>query len=149
MLKQQINDDLKAAMLAGDKSRVAILRDIKSAILLREVADNKRDEGLDEDTITAVLKKEAKSRKESIEIYQNANETERAELELYQLGVIQHYLPEEMTEEAVSQLVETILSEMGDVSVKDLGRIIGVAKQRADNVDGGLLAKIVKSRINP
>jgi uncharacterized protein YqeY len=148
MLKQRINDDLKVAMLAGDKALVAIIRDIKSAILSREVADNKRDEGLDDVTIVAVLKKEQKSRKESFEIYQNAGETERADLEAYQLKVIEEYLPEEMSEAAVQELVDTVLAESNsEISIRDMGRIIGTVKQRADNIDGSLLARIVKEKI--
>lgn len=148
MLKQQLSDDLKAAMLAGDKPLVGILRDLKSAILSKEVAENKRDQGLEDNEIVAVLKKEQKSRKESLDVYQKAGEQERANIEKYQLEVIEKYLPEEMSEEDVKKLVDEAVSSLeGDISMKDMGRIIGVVKAKADNIDGALLAQIVKDRI--
>ena len=64
MLQQQITDDLKSAMLAGDKQLVGVLRDLKSAVLMKEVAENKRDVGLEDAEVVAVFKKEQKSRKE-------------------------------------------------------------------------------------
>ena len=148
MLKQQITEDLKAAMLAGDKTLVNILRDMKSAILLKEVADNKRDVGLDDSEIVTVLKKEQKSRKESLDVYEKAGEEERAGIEKYQLEVIQKYLPEEMSEADAVKLVDEVISAIdGELSMKDMGRIIGSVKSKADNIDGAMLAKIVKDRI--
>ena len=149
MLKDILNKDLKAAMLAGDKRMSAFLRDLKSAILAKEVADGKRDTGLTDAESIAVLKKEQKSRKESMDVYTKAGATERAEEEKYQLDIIQGYLPEELSEEKTRELVDQIISDMeGDPTMKDMGRIIGQAKQQSDNVDAGLLAKIVKEKIS-
>jgi len=149
VLKDILNKDLKAAMLAGDKRMSAFLRDLKSAILAKEVADGKRDTGLTDAESIAVLKKEQKSRKESMDVYTKAGATERAEEEKYQLDIIQGYLPEELSEEKTRELVDQIISDMeGDPTMKDMGRIIGQAKQQSDNVDAGLLAKIVKEKIS-
>jgi uncharacterized protein YqeY len=146
-VKDRLQADLKVAMLAGDKRLSALLRDIKSAILNKEVAENKREEGLDDATILTVLKKEQKSRRESIEVYEKAGATERADEEKYQLEVIERYLPEEMSETAVRELVDSVIAAAGEVTIKDMGRVIGAAKQRADNVDGGLLARIIKEKL--
>ena len=149
MLKDTLTKDLKAAMLAGDKRMSAFLRDLKSAILAKEVAEGKREEGLTDVESIAVLKKEQKSRKESMDVYTKAGATERADEEKYQLDIIQSYLPEELSEEKTRELVDQIISDMeGDPTMKDMGRIIGQAKQQSDNVDAGLLAKIVKEKIS-
>ena len=149
MLKDILNKDLKAAMLAGDKRMSAFLRDLKSAILAKEVADGKRDTGLTDAESIAVLKKEQKSRKESMDVYTKAGATERADEEKYQLDIIQNYLPEELSEEKTRALVDQIVSGIdGDLTMKDMGRIIGQAKQQSDNVDAALLAKIVKEKIS-
>jgi uncharacterized protein YqeY len=149
VLKDTLTKDLKAAMLAGDKRMSAFLRDLKSAILAKEVAEGKRESGLSDSESIAVLKKEQKSRKESMDVYTKAGATERAEEEKYQLDIIQGYLPEELSEEKTRELVDQIISDMeGDPTMKDMGRIIGQAKQQSDNVDAGLLAKIVKEKIS-
>lgn len=148
MLKQQITDDLKSAMLAGDKQLVGVLRDLKSAVLMKEVAENKRDVGLEDAEVVAVFKKEQKSRKESLDVYEKAGEQERADIERYQLEIIEKYLPEEMSEEDVKKLVEDVIADIdGELSMKDMGRVIGAVKAKAENIDGGMLAKIVKDRI--
>lgn len=149
-LKSRINDDLKTAMLAQDKRLVSILRSLKSAVLYKEVADSKRDEGLSEEEMVLVLKKEKKSRQDALAMYQSANETERADEEQYQISVIENYLPEEMSEADIEQLVSTIMGEQGvdTPTPKDMGRIIGVVKAQAPNADGALVAKVVKRAID-
>lgn len=149
-LKSRINDDLKTAMLAQDKRLVSILRSLKSAVLYKEVADSKRDEGLSEEEMVLVLKKEKKSRQDALAMYQSANETERADEEQYQIGVIENYLPEEMLETDIERLVSTIMSEQGidNPTPKDMGRIIGAVKGQAPNADGALVAKVVKRTID-
>ncbi len=149
MVKADIEKDLKVAMLAGDKRLVEVLRGLKSAILYKEVADGKRDEGLDEPTILAVLKKEQKSRRDAIAIYEQAGEQARADEEAYQIDVISKYLPEEMSEAAVAEIVSKIISNLGleKVEAKDMGRIIGEVKRAAPNADGALIAQVIKSNI--
>ena len=149
MLKSKLDEDLKAAMLDGDKRLVSILRGMKSAILYKEVADGRREEGLADDDVITVLKKEQKSRKEAKDMYSGAGETERADEEQYQLEVIQGYLPEEMSEEDVIKLVDDVISQIdGEISMKDMGRVIGSVKSKASNADGALIAKIVKEKIS-
>ncbi|MCA9323721.1 GatB/YqeY domain-containing protein [Candidatus Saccharibacteria bacterium] len=150
MVKADIDKDLKAAMLAGDKPLVEVLRSLKSAILYKEVADGKRDEGLEEDAIIAVLKKERKSRGDAIAIYEQAGEQERADKEKYQVEVIEKYLPEEMSAEAIESIVQQVVVELGltEATPKDMGRIIGEVKKKAATADGSLIAQVVKNSIN-
>ncbi len=150
MLKATIDKDLKAAMLSGDKRLVEVLRGLKSAILYKEVADGKRDSGLSGEEIVAVFKKEQKSRRDAIALYEQANETVRADEEKYQLEVISGYMPEELSEEAIVHLVDEVLKDLGieKAEPKDMGRIIGAIKARASNADGALVAKVVKEQVN-
>jgi uncharacterized protein YqeY len=149
MLKSDIDKDLKEAMLSGDKRLVEMLRTLKSAILYKEVADGNREEGLSDEEIVAVLKKEKKSRNDAIALYQQAGETQRASEEQYQIDVITKYLPEEMSEEAIGSVVAQALSQLSIESPeqKDMGMIIGAVKKLAPSADGALIAKVVKESI--
>lgn len=150
MLKDTINQDLKAAMLSGDKRLVEVLRGLKSAILYKEVADNKRDMGLDDQEIVAVFKKEQKSRRDAIEIYEQAGDEGRASEEKYQIEVIAKYMPEEVSEETISVLVKDSLKELAieNPTPQDMGRVIGAVKAKSPNADGALIAKVVKDRVS-
>lgn len=150
MLKAEVDKDLKAAMLGGDKRLVEVLRGLKSAILYKEVADSKREQGLSDAEIVSVFKKEQKSRRDAIAIYEQASETARAEEEQYQIDVIAKYVPEEMSEEKVIEVVLEVIKKLGIVEPKpqDMGRIIAAVKQSAPSADGAVIAKAVKQNIN-
>ncbi len=150
MLKATIDTDLKAAMLSGDKQLVEALRGIKSALLYKEVAEGKRDSGLTDQESAGVLKKEAKARKDAMALYEQAGETERYELEAFQLKVIESYLPEEMSETDVIACIDTVIADLGgkdQLSVKDMGKVIGAVKASAPNADGALVARLVKEML--
>src|SRR6185436_15726373 len=98
-LKQQIDADIKQAMLGGDKVLTTTLRGLKSAILYVEVAKNKREEGLTDDEITEVLSKEAKKRQESADLYVQGGNQVKADEELVEKIVIEKYLPAQISED--------------------------------------------------
>lgn len=150
MSKSDIERDLKKAMLARDKSLVSILRSLKSAILYREVADGVRDQGIDELSLLAVLKKEKKSRMDALKMYQDAGEVPRAEEEAYQISIIEQYLPVQMSEEDTLSMVKEVIGDLKieDISMKDMGQVMSAVKNKASNVDGGTLSKIVKDIIS-
>jgi uncharacterized protein YqeY len=148
MLKARIDSDLKDAMLSGDKPLVEVLRGVKSAFLYKEVAEGSRDTGLTEDAYVAVLKKEAKARKDAMSLYEQAGETARYDHEAYQLKIIESYLPEEMSEDQIKSLVAEVLQAIGgEVTMRDMGRVIAEVKSRAPNTDGAKIAAIVKSML--
>ncbi|HMT19002.1 MAG TPA: GatB/YqeY domain-containing protein [Candidatus Saccharibacteria bacterium] len=149
MLKATIDSDLKAAMLSGNKQLVEALRGIKSAVLYKEVADGKRESGLSDPEIVGVLKKEAKARKDAIALYDQAQETERSAYEKFQLDIIESYLPEEMSEAEIKEHVDKVIQTLGlsEVTIKDMGKIIGEVKASAPTADGGLVAKVVKQLV--
>lgn len=146
--KQQIEADIKTAMLAGDKTLVTTLRGLKSAIMYGEVAAGSRDTGLPEAEVTALLRKEAKKRQESADLYLSANDTVRGQAELNEKEIIEKYLPAQMTEEAVQQLVDQEAAKLGDIGPQQMGQLIGVVKQASNGLaDGALIARLVKERL--
>lgn len=148
MIKQQLQDDLKAAMLAGDAARTETLRGLKSAILYAEVASGKRDEGLSDAEIEALFAKEAKKRQESADLYIQGGSQERAQKELAEKAVIETYLPEQLSEEQVAATVDAVISAQGAQGAQAMGAVIGAVKQQLGNTaDGSVIAKLVKERL--
>lgn len=149
MLKDKLQDDLKQAMLARDTETVDVLKGLKSAILYEEVAKNKRDEGLNDDEILAVFKKESKKRQDSVDMYIKGGSQEKAEKEQQEKAIIDSYLPEQLSEEEAIKVIETALADLGisDPEKKDMGRIIGAVKATGAEIDGSTLAKLVSQRI--
>ena len=149
MLKQQIDQDIKTALLSGDQDTANVLRGLKSAILYSEVSLNLRDEGLDDASIIKVLSKESKKRGESAELYLKGCNQERADAELKERAIIDNYLPEQISEEDIAKLVYKTIESMGNVGLTDMGKVIGKVKQEAGpNADGSKIAKIVKNKLS-
>jgi uncharacterized protein YqeY len=147
-VKEQIDQDLKTAMLAGDKTLVMTLRGLKSAILYVEVAAGKRDAGLTDAEVTEVLRKEAKKRQESADLYTRGGNQEKADSELVELKAIQAYLPQQMSDDQLAVLVDQAMQESQDISPQAMGKIIGRVKELSEgNADGGRIAQAVKQRL--
>jgi|AntRauTorcE11897_2_1112592.scaffolds.fasta_scaffold18686_2 uncharacterized protein YqeY len=147
-LKAQIEADLKQAMLSGDKQKALTLRGVKSTILYAEVAEGKRDEGLPEDALTALLAKEAKKRQESIDLYEQGGNQERADAERQEQAIIEAYLPEKITPEALRSVVEEVTGSFDNPSPRDMGSIIAQVKQKVGpSADGAVIAAMVKEHI--
>ncbi len=147
-LKQQIDEDLKAAMLAGDKTKTTLLRGLKSAILYAEVAKGTREQGLADDQIVEVLAKEAKKRVESAELYAQGGNKDRQQTELDEKKVIDKYLPEQLTEAEVKDLIDEAEKTLGKVGAQTIGPTIAWVKQKsAGQADGAEIARLVKERL--
>ena len=139
-IKNQIDKDLKQAMLAGDKTLVTTLRGVKSAILYAEVSDNARDSGLTDDKIITILQKEAKKRQESADLYGKGGNLEKQEAELAEKEIINQYLPEQLSEAEIVKLVDESINKVGNDQQK-MGQIIGMVKSESGgNADGALVA---------
>jgi len=148
-IKEQIEADLKAAMLGGEKVLTTTLRGLKSAILNVEIAENKRDTGLSDEEVTGILGKEAKKRQESADMYTAGGSADKAAAESLEKEVIEKYLPKQMDDEALKNLVETAVTETGATSMQDMGKVIGLVKTRAGAAaDGGRIAQMVKQRLS-
>lgn len=148
MIKEAIEKDIKTAMLAGDKVLVTTLRGLKSAILYAEVATGDRDKGLPEATVIDLLAKEAKKRQESADLYTQGNNSEKAAAELTEKAVIQHYLPAQLDDTALREIIDTVIAEQGATGQQAMGQVIASVKQKtAGTADGGRIAALVKSRL--
>lgn len=147
-LKQKIEDDIKAAMLAHDSFTVETLRTVKGAILNKEVDRGVRETGLDDSATESLLSKEVKKRFEAAELFDKGGNSESAEKERKEAEILQAYLPEQLSDEELANIVSGVIAEAGDVSVKDMGRVIGLVKQKVGNqADGALIAKLVKEAL--
>lgn len=148
-LKTTIDADLKTAMLAGDKTLVTTLRGLKSAILNVEVEKGVRDTGLPDDEIIALLQKEAKKRQESADLYVQGNSQERADAELAEKQVIEKYLPAQLSEDELQTMVDEVIAGMGEVSMQQMGQVIGAVKAKAGAAgDGATIARLVKEKLS-
>lgn len=144
-LKQQLTDDMKAAMKSGEKDRLGVIRLINAGIKQREV--DERIEITDA-IVLAVLEKMVKQRKDSITQYEAAKREDLAAVERYELGVIQTYLPAQMgTDELTAEVVRAI-AESGAASPADMGKVMAVLKPRiAGRADMGLASALVKQKL--
>lgn len=148
MLKQQIEQDLKAALLAGDKDKVTTLRGLKSVILYAEVAQGSREEGLADEQIVTLLAKEAKKRQESAALYKQGGAEERANAELAEKAIIESYLPKQLSDEELSGIVDNVISELGASGLQSMGSVIANVKEKTSGqADGGRIAALVKERL--
>ncbi len=142
-LEEKISADIKAAMLAKEKEKLEALRAVKSAVLLAKT--EKVGAELSVDIELKLLQKLVKQRRESAEIYIQQNRPELAESETFQADIIEKYLPEQLSPDEVRVVLREIASELGVVSVKDMGKVMGAASQRlAGRADGKLISTLVK-----
>jgi uncharacterized protein len=148
MLKQRIDQDLKTALLSGNKVLATTLRGLKSAILYVEVAKGTREQGLGDDEIITVLAKEAKKRQESADLYIQGGSEERAQAELDEKKVIEQYLPAQISDEELGRIVDEAIAEVGASGPQAMGQVIGLVKQKAGaSADGARIANSVKERL--
>lgn len=144
-LSEQINNDIKQAMLARDKDKLEALRAIKAALLLAKTGKDINTSEIPEDLEISLLKKLVKQRREAAEIYRQQNRPDLAEVEENQLKYIEKYLPEQMDEDAIKQIVERIISETGASGLKDIGKVMPVAiKELSGKADNKVVSGIVK-----
>ena len=147
-LKERLQNDVKAAMLAGDALRLETLRGLKSVILYAEVAAGKREEGLGDSEIEALLAKEAKKRQESADLYIQGGSQDRADKELSEKAIIEEYLPQQMSEAELSALIDEVINQVKPEGMQQMGQVIGQVKTRAGNAaDGALIARLVKEKL--
>ena len=149
VLKDKINADLKTALLGGNRFDGEVLRGLKAVILNEEVAQSKRDEGLDDATIETLIVREVKKRTESAKIYDEAGRPELADNERAEIKVISVYLPKQLTESEIKTIVVRVIGELGVTGPSAMGQVIGtVKKELGSSADGATVAKIVKEQLN-
>lgn len=139
------------AMKAHDSVRVATLRSLSSElknakINIYDPNVSEQRELTEQEEIT-VIRREVKKRKEAIEMYEKAGASTQAEGEKAELAILSEFLPAEVGREEIEKLVVETLSETGVSDVKEMGKVIGIVKQKNPNIDGSTLAEIVKSKL--
>lgn len=148
-IKQQIEADIKTAMLAGDKKRATILRTIKSVILDAEISKGKREEGLSEPELVSIISKEAKKRQDAAELYKTAGEQEREQNETLEHQILTDYLPKQLDDTELENIVVSVISEQqGPIGLQDMGKIIAAVREKSEGkADGSRIAAAVKAKI--
>lgn len=147
-MKNKLNADLKQAMLARDSFLTDLLKGLKSAILNQEIADKKREIGLSEVEIETLLSREAKKRLEAAELFGRGGNQPMADKERREAEIIKAYLPEQLSEADITNLVEQAIKQTGANGAQDMGKVIGAVKAKAGNrADGGVIAKIAKAKL--
>ncbi len=135
-------------MLAKNKVRLEALRGIKKELLEAKTAKGASDE-LSDETAIAILQKMVKQRKDSADIYAEQNRPDLAEPELEQMKVIQEYLPTQMTPEELENEVKLIIAETGATSMKEMGKVMGLATKRlAGKTEGRAISEMVKKLLS-
>lgn len=147
-LKQRIDADLKQAMLSGDKTLTTTLRGLKSAILYAEVASGERQQGLNDVAIVQLLTKEAKKRQESADLYRRGGNQERAAAELQEKEVITRYLPAQLSDTELDNVIDEVLSDYNTVDSSIMGPVIAKVKQKVGaTAEGARIAARVKGKL--
>ncbi len=146
--QEQIERDLKAALISGDKKTAETLKVLKSALQYESMNSGSRDNGLSDEQAQKVLLSESKKRQEAAELYEKAGEQERAQSELAEKVIIQKYLPKQMSEAEIKTIVDEEVSKLPEPTIKDMGRVIGAVKAKAGaGADGAVVARIVKEAL--
>ena len=147
-LKDTINADLKAAMIARDTLKAQTLQGLKAAILNEEVAKKVREIGLDETAIEQVIAREAKKRDEAAELFDRGGNAESAAKERAEKEALMVYLPKPLTEDELGKLIDSVIETMQPSGPQDMGKVIGAVKGQAGSAgEGAIIAKLVREKL--
>ena len=147
-LQKQVMEAMKKAMKEKDANALEALRSVKSAILMAQTESGSKKELTDEEEVK-LLQKQVKQRKDSAVIYKEQDREDLAEPELKQAAIIENFLPAQLSEEEVAKVVDEIIAETGADSMKDMGKVMGMAnKKLVGKADGKTISTIVKQRLS-
>ena len=144
-LKDQIYEDMKVAMKAGDKDRLKVIRLILAAI--KQIEVDTRTE-MDDPAVLTVLNKMVKQRRDSVSQFQDGNRNDLADIELAEITVLEDYLPEQLSDVELDQLVAKAIADTGAESIRDMGKVMGQVKAQAEGrADMAAVGAKVKARL--
>lgn len=147
MVSTTIDQEIKQAMLAKDQAKLRGLRAIKAALLLARTEKGSAEE-ITEETELKILQRLVKQRKESADIYKQQGREDLSVIEEEEIEVISRFMPQQLGKEEVEALIAALIKDAGATSVKDMGKVMGLAnKELAGKADGKLIAEIVKSQL--
>ncbi len=144
-LKDKLVEDMKTAMKGGDKDRLGVIRLVNAAIKQREVDERIL---LDDTQVLSVLEKMLKQRRDSVQQFEAAARQDLADKEKFEIGVIQGYLPAQLSAAEVDAAIAAAIGEAGATSAKDMGKVMGLVKSKvAGRTDMGKLSELVKAKL--
>ena len=145
-LKNQITEDMKTAMRAKNSARLGAIRLLLSAIKQREV--DERIELTDADVI-AVIEKMLKQRRDSIAAFESANRVDLADIEKFEVGVLQTYMPKPMSDDEIDAIINQVIADSGATGAKDMGKVVGLVKPLvAGMADMGKVSGLIKTKLS-
>ena len=147
--EEKVNQDLKAAMLAGGQAqKVTTLRGLKAAILNVKVANGTRNSEMAEDEVLKIIAKQSKQRQESADMFVQGGNQAKADDEITEKAIIDAYLPAQLGEAEIVVLIDEVIAATGASGPQAMGQVIGAVKAKAGpTADGGLIAKLVKEKL--
>ena len=144
-LKAQISENMKDAMRAKDSARLGTIRLLQAAIKQREVDERVE---LDDAAVIAVIEKMLKQRRDSIAAYESANRNDLADVEKFEVSVLQTYLPQQLTEDEIKAVLEKVVTETGASGIKDMSKVMAAIKPLvAGRADMGKISGLIKARL--
>ena len=148
-LEERLEQDIKAALLSGDKVKATTLRGLKATILNAKVNAGKRDSGLTDDEVLAIFTKQSKQRQESADMYIQGGAQDKADVELAEKALIDEYLPAQLSEDEISKAIDEAIAATGASSPADMGKVIGQVKGKLGaSADGSVIAKLAKEKLS-
>lgn len=147
-LKEQIESDIKTALLGGDRFKGEVLRGLKAAILNEEVAQKVREKGLTDEAVEQLIAREMKKRADSANQYSEAGRQELVETELQEAKILEVYLPVQASEDEIKQAIVDTIAKLGVSGIAGMGQVIGAVKQQfGTSADGSTVARLVKEQL--
>ena len=144
-IKQTISEDMKTFMRAKDTARLGAVRLLQASIKQKEIDDRVE---LTDDKVLSVIQKMLKQRKDSIEAYQKADRQDLIDQEQLEIDVLSKYMPEPLTDDEVSKIIDEVISEVNATDMKDMGKVVGVLKSKiSGRADMGQVSKIVREKL--
>ena len=143
---EQIDLDLKNALKSGDKFTLSVLRMLKSEFIVESRKGAFHE--LTDEEVLKVIKKQVKTRKDSIEEYKKYNKLETVKELEHEVEVLNKYLPQEMSEEEINKIIDLVFEEVKPTSMKDMGNLMKIISSKITNADMSLVSKIVKGRLS-
>ena len=146
-IEDKINESIKDSMKEKNRLRLDSLRAIKSAILIEKTKSGSKDQ-IEESIVLKILQKMVKQRNDSAKIYLEQNRRELAEIEVSQANIISEFLPTQLSESELSEIIDKVIEEVGAESMKDMGKVISKVNEKVSGqADGSVIAEIVKKKL--
>ena len=146
-IEEKINESIKNSMKEKNSLRLDSLRAIKSAILIEKTKSGSKDQ-IEESVVLKILQKMVKQRNDSAKIYLEQNRKELADVEVSQANIISEFLPTQLSESELSEMIDKVIEEVGAESMKDMGKVISKVNERVSGqAEGRVIAEIVKKKL--